>query len=193
LQVPSQTLLVEVFGPLAVAFLLLFAASGVRRFFHQLRNRQSPEQLQAARELFRNRLIHPNPSDVEKGIGGFLPQRLIDFYADHPTVLTEEIEIHRPGGDGEQSSEWIEAFLPLDLESQKYTVDVAQQGWGKGFCFATDGAGNFYWVPVSDTRQPDGPVFFACHDPFGNEQVAATLEEFLSWRRTLHGQEPRGQ
>ena len=186
---PSQTLLIEVFGPLALAFLLLIAASGVRRFFQYLRHRQTPEQLQAARESFRNRLVHANPSEVEQRMGGFLPQRLIVLYADHLTVLTEEIEVRRPdSGDGEECSEWIEAFLPLDLESQKYTVDPEERGWGKGFCFATDGAGNFYWVPVSDTRQPDAPVFFACHDPFGNEQVASTLEEFLSWPRTLHGQ-----
>lgn len=189
-RVPSQTLLIEVFGPLTLAVLLLIAAYGVRRFFHQRRHRQTPEQLQAARESFRNRLVDPNPSEVEQGIGALLPQRLIALYADHVTVLTEEIEVRRPdSGDGERSSEWIEAFLPLDLESQKYTVDLEERGWGKGFSFATDGAGNFYWVPVSDTRQPDAPVFFACHDPFGNEQVASTLEEFLSWPRTLHGQQ----
>ena len=191
---PSQTLLVEVFGPLALAFFLLIAASGVRRFFHQFRHRQTPEQLQAARDAFRNRLIHPKASEVEQEMGGFLPQRLIELYADHPTALQEEIEIHGPKtDDGENSSEWIEAFLPLDLESQKYAVDLAEQGWGKGFCFATDGAGNFYWVPLSETRQPDAPVFFTCHDPFGNEQVAQSLEEFLSWPRLSHLQEGDSQ
>ena len=188
-RVSSQTLVIEVFGPLAVAFLLLILASGVRRFFHQFRHRQTPEQLHAARESFRNRLVHPNPSEVERGIGGLLPQRLIALYADHPTVLTEEIEVRGPDSGDEKRSEWIAAFLPLDLESQKYAVDLEERGWGKGFCFATDGGGNFYWVPVSDIRQPDAPVFFACSDPLGNEQVANTLEEFLSWPRTLHGQE----
>jgi hypothetical protein len=41
--------------------------------------------------------------------------------------------------------------------------------------------GNFYWVPVSATRQADAPVFFACHDPWGNEKIAGSLKEFLSW------------
>lgn len=194
LLMPSQTLLVEIFGPLALAFFLLIALSGVRRFFHQMRNRQTPEQLQAARDSFRNRLIHPKAAEVEQGIGGYLPQRLIELYADHPTVLTEEIEIHRPeSSNGENSSEWIEAFLPLDLESQKYTVDLVEQGWGKGFCFATDGSGNFYWVPVSDARQSDSPVFFACHDPFGNEQVVPSLDQFLSWPRKSHSREVSSQ
>lgn len=186
-----QTLTLEVFGPLIAAVVLLFAVLGARGLFRQFRERETPEQRHAARDAFRNRLIHPNPSEVEKGMGGFLPERLIAFYQDHPTVLTEELEIKRPSGDRDNSSEWIEAFLPLDLESQKFTVDLAEQGWGKGFCFATDGAGNFYWVPLSDTHQPDAPVFFACHDPYGNEQVAASLEEFLSWPRTSHSEESK--
>lgn len=184
-----QTLVLEVFGPLIAAIVLLFAVLGVRGFFRQFRERKSPEEREAARDAFRNRLIHPNAAQVEQGMGAFLPERLIAFYQDHPTVLMEELEITPPSGDHGSSSEWIEAFLPLDLESQKYTVDLAGQGWGKGFCFATDGAGNFYWVPVSEERQADAPVFFACHDPYGNEQVAGSLEEFLSWPRTSHAEE----
>lgn len=188
-----QTLALEVFGPLLAAVLLLFAVLGARGLFRQWRDRETPEERQAARDAFRNRLIHPNPSQVEKGMGGFLPERLITFYQDHPMVLTEELAITRPSGDHDSSSEWIEAFLPLDLESQKFTVDLAEQGWGKGFCFATDGAGNFYWVPLSEERQRDSPVFFACHDPQGNEQVAASLEEFLAWPRTSHSEESKSE
>jgi hypothetical protein len=179
-----QTLLVEVFGPLAIAFVLLIAVSGFRRLL-RLRQRQSPEAVEAARDAFRNRLVHPKPEEVEQRIGGRLPKRLLTLYQDHPLILTEEIEIRRPSSDGGQGSEWIEAFLPLDLESQKYTVDLSVYGPDKGFCFATDGAGNFYWVAVSETTHSDAPVFFACHDPFGNEQVAASLEEFLSWPRKV--------
>lgn len=119
-------------------------------------------------------------------MGGMLPQRLLALYDDRHTVLSEQIEIRRPDNDPEQSAEWIEAFLPLDLASQKFTCDLPAQGWGKGFCFATDGAGNFYWVLCSDSRQSDSPVFFACHDPHGNERVADSLSEFLSWPRTVH-------
>lgn len=196
-----ETLLVEAFGPLAVALILYVAISGARRFIHQLRNRLSPEQLQAARDSYRNRLVHPHAEEVEQGIGGLLPQRLLTLYDDHQTILTEQIEIRRPDTDPadaaaqkdlagpELSAEWIEAFLPLDLESQKYTVDLGLFGCGKGFCFATDGAGNFYWTPLSETRQADAAVFFVCHDPHGNEQVASSLDEFFSWPRTLHAPE----
>jgi hypothetical protein len=193
-----QTLLVEAFGPLAGALLLLVAVLGVRRLLHQLRNRQTPEQLQAARDSFRRRLVHPQAAEVEQGIGALLPQRLLALYDDHQTILAERIEIRIPladRNDGDNpkdlnvdrdAAEWIEAFLPLDLESQKFAVDLPAQGLGTGFCFATDGSGNFYWTPASEMRLPDAAVFFVCHDPLGNVQVAPSLGAFLSWPRTHH-------
>src|SRR5271155_199408 len=190
-----QTLLVEAFGPLVVAFLIFVAVVGGRRLLHQYRNRLSPEQRQAARDAFRRRLVHPNPTEVEQGIGAYLPERLLSLYGDHETILTEEIEIRRPAPNPERPlepqnpAEWIEAFLPLDLESQKYTLDLDAQGWGKGFCFATDGEGNFYWVPADDTRSPDARVYFAHTDPLSNEQVATSLDELLSWPRIIHSPE----
>jgi hypothetical protein len=190
-----QTLLVEAFGPLVVAFVAFVGVVAVRRLVHQLRHRLTPEQIQAARDSFRSRLIHPDASQVERGIGAALPERLIVLYDDHQTVLSEQIEIRRPAAKPENPlepqnpAEWIEAFLPLDLESQKYALDLPAQGWSKGFCFATDGEGNFYWIPASGTRQLDAPVFFAHTDPVANEQVAGSLDEFLSWPRILHASE----
>ena len=136
-----------------------------------------------------------DPSQVEQGIAASLPERLIALYDDHATVLTEQIEIRRPAANPENPAElqnpaeWIEAFLPLDLESQKYAIDLPAQGWGKGFSFATDGEGNFYWIPAGESRQVDAPVYFAHTDPPANEQVAASLEEFLSWPRIAHSTE----
>jgi hypothetical protein len=190
-----KTLLIEAFGPLVVAFYLFVAVYGMRRLLHQFRNRLTPQQRQAARDSFRNRLIHPSPLEVEQGIGALLPQRLIALYDDHQTILTEQIEIRRPAPNPENPAEpqnpaeWIEAFLPLDLESQKYVLDLAAQGWDRGFCFATDGEGNFYWIPANETRLPDAPVFFAHTDPVANEQVASSLDEFLSWPRIVHSPE----
>jgi hypothetical protein len=190
-----QTLLVEAFGPLVVAFMIFVAVVGARRLLYQYRNRLSPEQRQAARDSFRSRLVHPHASEVEQGIGAYLPERLISLYGDHQTVLTEQIEIRRPAANPENPAEpqnpaeWIEAFLPLDLESQKYTLDLSAQGWGKGFCFATDGEGNFYWIPANVTRLPDARVYFAHTDPIANEQVATSLEELLSWPRIIHSSE----
>ena len=190
-----QTLLVEAFGPLVVAFVVFVALAGARRLVHHFRNRLTPDQLRAARDSFRNRLVHPDSSQVEQGIGAFLPQRLVDLYDDRQTILTEQLEIRRPPANPENPAElqnpaeWIEAFLPLDLESQKYALNLPDQGWGKGFCFATDGEGNFYWTPANDTRLRDAPVYFAHTDPVANEQVASTLDEFLSWPRIIHAPE----
>ena len=187
-----QTLLAEAFGPLVVAFAVFVAVFGTRRLLHQFRNRLTPEEHEAARDAFRNRLVHPHADEVEQGIGARLPERLLTLYDDHQTILMERLEIRRPDPDPnnltepKNPAEWIEAFLPLDLESQKFAIDLKAQGWGKGFCFATDGEGNFYWTPASDARQPDGPVFFAHTDPVANEQVAASFEEFLAWPRIPH-------
>jgi hypothetical protein len=108
------------------------------------------------------------------------------LYEDHQTLLTERLEIRSPVSPPDAPSEWIASFLPMDMTAQNLTIDLVSQGWGKGFCFATDGAGNFYWTPASESRQPDAPVNFASHDPFRNEQVAPSLNEFLAWPRTPH-------
>jgi hypothetical protein len=184
-----ETLLVEIFGPLSVAFVLFVIFTAIRRSLNRGKDPRTKEELLAAREAFRSRLQHPNAAQVEQGMAAFLPQRLLTFYDDHHTILAEQIEIRRPNANPEDSAEWIEAFLPLDLESQKYACDPAGQGWGKGFCFATDGSGNFYWVPLSDTRQPDAPVFFASLDPRANEKVAGSFDEFLCWPRTVHARD----
>lgn len=149
---------------------------------HSLRKR-TPGQIEARMHAYRERLVNPQQALVEAEIGALLPERLIAMYADRELVLSQNLSICAPGKDPEKSSEWIDDFLPLDLEGQKYTCDLELLANAKGFCFAGDGCGNFYWVPLSDTRQSDSPVFFACHDPWGNEKVADSLEEFLSWPR----------
>lgn len=182
-----QKLLLEAFGPMVVAFLLLAVVLSGKRLLHRVRNRQSPEERQAARDSFRNRLVHPKHDEIEHALGAFLPERLLTLYRDHPTVLTEQLELRNPEGEPKDASEWIEAFLPLDLETQKLTAHALPESWGKGFCFATDGEGSFYCVPMNKVRQPDAPVFFAANDPPAVEQVADSLDQFLSWSRTLHG------
>lgn len=154
------------------------------KIFHSSAKR-TPEQIQARMHAYRERLVNPQQALVEAEMGALLPQRLIAMYADRELVLSEDLNICPPGKDPKKSSEWIDNFLPLDSEGQKYTCDLELLANAKGFCFAGDGCGNFYWVPASETRQPDAPVFFACHDPWGNEKVADSLGEFLSWPRVL--------
>jgi len=150
---------------IALPVLLLWVRDRLRDW----RRRKTPEQIHAEASAYRKRLLDPNPDSVETKIG-LLPQSLLSLYADHPLVLAKRIEIRSPHLTPQESGHWIQEFLPLDIESQQYTCDLEEAGWGKGFCFAADGMGNFYWVPVSVTRQPDASVFFACHDPWGNEK-----------------------
>src|SRR5713101_4095192 len=152
------------------------------KIFYSSRKRSAEQEL-ARLQAYRERLLHPQQAEVEAEIGAFLTQRLIAMYADRELMLSKNFDICPPGKDPKKSSEWIDGFLPLDCESQNNTCDLVMLANAKGFCFAGDGCGNFYWVPVSDTRQPDAPVYFACHDPWGNEKIADSLEEFLSWPR----------
>jgi hypothetical protein len=175
------TILTIVFLFVAVPVLLLWIRDRVRGNRH----RQTPEQMQNEALAYRERLLHPDQNVVEIHLAGFLPERLITLYSD-ATVLCRNLEIRPPRLGQKEFGEWIERFLPLDIKGQEHTVSLEEAGWGKGFCFAADGAGNFYWVPVSPARQPDAPVFFACHDPWGNEKIAESLDEFLSWPRVMH-------
>jgi hypothetical protein len=167
---------------IALPVLLLWLRDRVRDW----RRRKTPAQVQAHASAYRNRLLNPNQNSIETKMGGLLPDSLLALYADHALVLAGGFEIRSPHLGPKQFGDWIQEFLPLDIESQQYTWDLQEAGWGKGFCFAADGMGNFYWVPVTAARQPDSPVFFACHDPWGNEKVADSLEEFLSWPRIVH-------
>lgn len=146
--------------------------------------KRTAEEIQAQSQAYRERLLHPQQAEVESELG-LLPERLIRIYSDAQLILSEEFAIYPQGKDPQKFRNWIDNFLPLDVEGQKYTCDLELLAKAKGFCFATDGCGNFYWVPVSDTRQPDSPVFFACHDPWGNERIADSLEEFLSRPRDI--------
>ena len=155
------------------------------RIFRSSRKRTA-DQVRAEAHAYRERLLHPQQAEVEAELG-LLPERLIRMYSDRELISSENFAICPPGKDPKKFRDWIDNFLPLDLESQKYTCDLELLSKAKGFCFATDGCGNLYWVPVSDRRQPDSPVFFACHDPWGNTKVAENLEDFLNWPRITPG------
>lgn len=124
----------------------------VRDRVRNVRRRGTPEQIRAAALAYRERLLHPDPRGIERQIGGLLPERLIRMYNQHQTILSKNIEIRSPRL-GPESGYRIEMFLPLDSESQRHTWDLTETG-----C-----------------------VFFACHDPWGNEKIADSLDEFLSW------------
>ncbi len=145
------------------------------------RARGSDPERQLRLQAWRQRMIHPEIEEVEEFCEGKIPQRLIAMYSDHELILSGDFKVCPPGKDPTKDSWWIGDFVPLAAQDQRLTCDLTE--FGKGCCFAGDGMGNFYWVPVDVERKSDAAVYFACHDPWGNEKVAESLDEFLSWPR----------
>jgi hypothetical protein len=174
-----------IFTLLALLALLVFLPVIILSARDRIRERLrgvSWEQRKAGQEAWRERMLHSRPHEVEASCGGLLPSRLLDMYSDSNLLLSRNFKVCAPGKDPRKNSWWIDNFIPLDVQGQQLTTDLSLLD-SKGCCFAGDGMGNFYWVPVDSERKSDTPVFFACHDPWGNEKVADSLEEFLSWPR----------
>jgi len=157
----------------------------LRDKIRSVRFRESDAKREQRLNAWRGRMMRPEVEEVEELCGGKLPQRLIDMYSHHDLIFSHDFEVCVPGKDPKKNSWGIGDFEPLTVQDQMATCDLSE--FGKGFCFAGDGMGNFYWVPVDDEQKKDAPVYFACHDPWGNEKVAESLEEFLSWPRVSTG------
>jgi hypothetical protein len=178
-------LLLYVFGPLVLAAALLVIATGIRRAITRFRSRPTSDQLKAVYDSYLRRLLHPQPEAVEKELGKFLPERLLQLYDDHSAIQAAGFQLEKPGGTRWWPKTWqVYCFEPLDLESlneSPYEKDL-----GSGFCFATTGRGSWYWIAASDQRVKDSPVIFLDYDGGGSHgaTVADSLDEFLNLPRT---------
>lgn len=143
------------------------------------KRRGTPEQLAARITEWRQRKLNPKPEEVERLCGGLLPQRLLEMYDDKELILKTDLDVCLPGKNPDEVGLWIGEFEPLDAQALRGKWDLSD--FGKGCCFAGDGLGNYFWVLLTNQRQEDSPVYFICHDPWGNEKVADSLREFLSW------------
>jgi hypothetical protein len=177
-------LLLFVFGPLAFAAALLVIATGIRRAITRFRSRPTPDQLRAAYDSYLRRLLHPQPDAVEKELGKFLPERLLQLYQDKSAIQSTSFQLEQPDKKRWWSKPWqVYCFEPLDIESLNelpYEEDL-----GPGFCFATTGRSSWYWIAASDQRVKDSPVIFLDYDGGGShgETVADSLDEFLNLPR----------
>jgi hypothetical protein len=181
---PMDRLFVSVFGPLAIAAVLLVIATGVRRAITRFRSRPTPNQIEAAYEAYLRRLLNPQPDAVERELGKLLPERLLQLYADRSSVQAVGFQMEKPGGRRWWPKRWsVYCFEPLDIEALNelpYEEDL-----GPGFCFATTGRGSWYWIAASDQRAKDSPVIFLDYGGTGShgQTVADSLEEFLNLPR----------
>lgn len=170
--------LLAIVGLFVVLPILILLARDKTR---ELLRRDTSSERDARREAWCERMLHPQPDQAEAACGGKLPKRLLAMYAQTDLLFGRNFEICARGRDPSKESWWIGDFIPLNAQDQEWTCELSE--FGKGFCFAGDGMGNFYWVPVEEERRDDSPVYFACHDPWGNERVCDSLDEFLSWPR----------
>lgn len=179
-------LLLYLFGPLVFAAALLILATGIRRAITRFRSRPTPEQLRATYEAYLHRLLNPQPEAVERELGKFLPERLLQLYRDKTAIQAAGFQLEKSDKKGWWSKPWqVYCFEPLDVESLNelpYEEDL-----GPGFCFATNGRGSWYWIAASDERAKDSPVIFLDYDGTGSHgvTVAPSLDEFLNMPRTL--------
>jgi len=172
-----------VFGPLAIAAVLLVIATGIRQTIARFRSRPTPDQLRATYEAYLRRLLDPQPEAVEKELGKLLPESLLRLYEDRSAVQSVGFQLEKPGKRWWPKRWQVYCFEPLDLESLNELP--YEEELGPGFCFATTGRGSWYWIAASDLRAKDSPVIFLDYDSGRShgETVAATLDEFLNWPR----------
>lgn len=181
------TILATVLLFLGLPIVILVIRDKIRRF----RFRESKEVEDARTAFWNGRLTSPQFDEVEAVCDGRVPRSLVQLFADKALVRSSRLKIYPRGLEAQDDFWMIVEFVPMDAQGQAGTVDLTVGNWGKGCCFAADGMGNFYWVPVAEDRKDDAPVYFACHDPWGNTKVADSLTEFLSWPRVQKQQKTR--
>jgi hypothetical protein len=180
-----EKLLLVVFGPLVFAAALLVIVMGVRRAVRRFTSRPTTEQMDAKREAYRARLLHPQAATVERELGKLLPARLLQLYADESAIQSGGFLVEKPGQNARKPERWpVYCFEPLDMEA--LDDSPYEDELGPGFCFATTGRSGWYWIAASREREKDAPVIFLDYDGSGRhgDQVAETLDEFLAWPRT---------
>ena len=173
-----------VFGPLAIAAVLLVIATGIRQAITRFRSRPTPEQIKATYEAYLRRLLHPKPEAVEKELGKLLPESLLQLYEDKSAIQSVGFQLEKPGKRRWWPKRWpVYCFEPLDLEALNELP--YEEELGPGYCFATTGRGSWYWIAASDQRAKDSPVIFLDYDSGRShgETVANSLEEFLNLPR----------
>ena len=177
-------LLLYLFGPLVFAAALLVIATGIRRIITRFRSRPTLEQLRATYEAYLHRLLNPQAESVERELGKFLPERLLELYRDKTAVQAAGFQLEKSEKKSWWSKPWqVYCFEPLDVESLNELP--YEEELGPGFCFATTGRGSWYWIAASDQRQKDSPVIFLDYDGTGSHGVivASSLDEFLNLPR----------
>jgi hypothetical protein len=128
---------------------------------------------------FRERIYHPRWETIQSALGRPVPEILRQLYSAPDALLRSHFYLVAPDGTRRM---WLDLFLPMD--------DEALRPYGRSLppgavAFADDEHGDPYYFLPDGSVYGDGPVFVRgpAHGPDGEEQVAGSLAEFLSWSR----------
>ncbi len=125
-------LLLYVFGPLVFAAALLVIVTGIRRAIVRFRSRPTPDQIKDTYDAYLRRLLNPQPDAVERELGKFLPERLLQLYEDKTAIQAVGFQIEKLGKKRWLPKHWqVYCFEPLDLESLNnlpYEEDLGRNG-----------------------------------------------------------------
>src|SRR5438034_11051341 len=153
-----------VFGPLAIAVVLRVIALGTRHAGTRIRSRQSAEQIEVTYEAYLRRLLNPQPEAVEKELGMFLPERLLQLYEDKSAIQSVGFQLEKPGKQRWRPKRWpVYCFEPLDVEALNELP--YEEELGPGFCFANTGRGS---------RSEERRVGKECRSPWSQDDQKET-------------------
>jgi hypothetical protein len=173
-----------VFVPLVIAATLLVIVKLIRPAVARFRSRPTPDKIKAAYDAYLSRLLDPQGDAVERELGKFLPERLLQLYGDKFAIQSVGFKVEKPGEKHWRTKRWpVYCFEPLDTEALNELPH--EEDLGPGFCFATTGRDSWYWIAASEQRAKDSPVIFLSYGGGGShrETVANSLDEFLNWPR----------
>ena len=133
----------------------------------------TPEEIKAEAYRYEKRLLSPDLEALEKHFDCTLPYPLRKLYGTSNELALVDIEIFPPDGS---APIYICFYKPADADNLHSTWP----GCEKYFAFADDGLGNELLV---DPRLDDPPVLCHDHETDEIETVAASMSEFMKWKR----------
>jgi hypothetical protein len=127
---------------------------------------------------FQRRLHQPQFEELERHFGRPLPEAFKRLYGDYQRISRTDFVVSPPGSKPEDRAWHIAGFLPADSRT---LADSWSELGQNNLPFACDEVGDTYYMPLDEATDLDGPVWRFHQESGEREQVAESLEEFLSW------------
>ena len=172
---------ISIIAIVIVAISVFAVAVGFLVLFDRYRYRVSHSSIQLYNERYRQRLSAPDFESLEKLLGHKLPDAVIRHFRSLSIITDEPFEILPPDGS---EPLYISFWCPCDLENYHDTYpEIA------GYLMIAMDGGNVSYV--IDPRQAHPCVLSFDAESGELEQVAESLDQFLSWPKRavseIHG------